>query len=1340
MCFYNLSKLAGFQHFPALQSMCIIAQDIDEIEALEACPSLEKLWICETGVTRIKNLQHLTELRELYLYGNRIQRIEGLDYCQKLEKLWLSDNGISVLENLQRLSKLKVLHMGNNKIMSVGDALDENTNIEELNISGNLISSFREVLFFARLPKLTSLCLSDPNFADNPICSLCNYQTHVIYHLPKLRWLDTLEVTEESRRIINSTVMKKRMYYNMRIRTIKRNTNFLLKLLDVRTGTEQSRIEADVRCLVERVKKVQKRYDDHLLESPAANSTQPTSLAKVLSDAKYRLRQFVEIKTRTLNRLHLHKDQVHLQIIQQSDMAIRKLLLELETGGNVRFEDGHRDDPWMQECDELISTFLTRGRDADDNKRVQVHRVSRLHNRFLKNNFESKLNQRPDIERESFRYLSFQSHDENFEDLFSVIEYGFPDENVTQLHNYLDWEDFGAEENLGEVQGPRKKLRQALLVKAYTLDSAQSLDVLAMLHANSPALQNKDCIYQDLPGKLSSMDDTEPRRKYVFTDRHLLLPEFFVEYSVETDLDRLTTKAEKVMMNMAFSNKLAQAGMPGHFMDAIKKLPESASVNPGVHDMSLPTIEAQYPEVKITEDLVIFPRASFASPLPSNPAVVQFLNLTNSSQKTIDNCAAFVHITILKLSNCGLKSVPPLAFPKLEKLDLSFNSITTLDKLVVKDVNLQHLDVAGNLIEDRGGLSALYELANSLTVLDTRFNGVCKSKSYRRYICQKLPNIQRLDGILCKPKEEESHANMDLKAIIDHASTQPHLFRPLSVRTQTGYGFSAAQNEYWRLAHCPHLHESVMVEAITTLELDGCYLFDLNALPDGLVNLRWASFRNNSIRDVSKLAQYPLLEELSLENNEIESIDPLTALTGLIKLDVSINRISSIDCAREFQSLMLLSLENNSIRSLRPLTELPTLMEFYCGNNSIEDLLSIFPLKELPRLIILDFTGNAVCHLENYRLFTIYHLARLKILDGTGIALKEQNAAREAYLGKLTIELLGEKVGHLTFKNISELDLRNCKIREIDCFAGFDFRNLRKLTFDNNLLTNIDCFVGLTGLRYLSLNNNKLERLLSTDQPAPMTMGNGMMRLDTPEYGRQFVRTLLPNLEELHLGHNVISRIADLALYRLSHLKLLYLPGNRISKVDGLDHMTNLIELVLDKNQIKAAEPSSFVSLINLRELHVKENRIKTLSHFDCLPNLQHLNLSSNRVHDINEIEKMKLPSLLKLSLGSNAVARKQMYRPCIVLRFPHILAIDSKEVLPDERMRAESYFMEQCVMREDNSPMTKLAAQSGHLGPNSSNSNACSTQNLNGMNKLPIKITSVVLDGELWRRTYCHS
>lgn len=49
----------------------------------------------------------------------------------------------------------------------------------------------------------------------------------------------------------------------------------------------------------------------------------------------------------------------------------------------------------------------------------------------------------------------------------------------------------------------------------------------------------------------------------------------------------------------------------------------------------------------------------------------------------------------------------------------------------------------------------------------------------------------------------------------------------------------------------------------------------------------------------------------------------------------------------------------------------------------------------------------------------------------------------------------------------------------------------------------------------------------------------------------------------------------------------------------------------------------------------------------------------------------MKLPSINEISLGGNAVCRKQLYRIALLIRFPHVSMIDSIEVRNEERQRA---------------------------------------------------------------------
>lgn len=82
-----------------------------------------------------------------------------------------------------------------------------------------------------RLPNLKMLSLYDPHFGENPICTLSNYQTYMLYHLKSICKLDTLHLSDEAKVFAESTYMRKKMYYNMRIKTIERHFSTLSKLV-----------------------------------------------------------------------------------------------------------------------------------------------------------------------------------------------------------------------------------------------------------------------------------------------------------------------------------------------------------------------------------------------------------------------------------------------------------------------------------------------------------------------------------------------------------------------------------------------------------------------------------------------------------------------------------------------------------------------------------------------------------------------------------------------------------------------------------------------------------------------------------------------------------------------------------------------------------------------------------------------------------------------------------------------------------------------------------------------------------------------------------------------------
>ena len=86
---------------------------------------------------------------------------------------------------------------------------------------------------------------------------------------------------------------------------------------------------------------------------------------------------------------------------------------------------------------------------------------------------------------------------------------------------------------------------------------------------------------------------------------------------------------------------------------------------------------------------------------------------------------------------------------------------------------------------------------------------------------------------------------------------------------------------------------------------------------------------------------------------------------------------------------MQLSLEDNKISTIQGLVSLPNLMELYLANNLIENLKEIINLMDQPKLIILDISGNTFCKDPSYRIYTLYHLKKLKVLDGISIDVNE---------------------------------------------------------------------------------------------------------------------------------------------------------------------------------------------------------------------------------------------------------------------------------------------------------------------------------------------------------------
>jgi len=80
-----------------------------------------------------------------------------------------------------------------------------------------------------------------------------------------------------------------------------------------------------------------------------------------------------------------------------------------------------------------------------------------------------------------------------------------------------------------------------------------------------------------------------------------------------------------------------------------------------------------------------------------------------------------------------------------------------------------------------------------------------------------------------------------------------------------------------------------------------------------------------------------------------------------------------------------------------------------------------FFLNKLPKLIILDISGNEI---SRERQYIIYHLKKkLKVLDGISIEQLEIQQSNEMFAGRLTDEILESRCSTNYFTDVRELDI-----------------------------------------------------------------------------------------------------------------------------------------------------------------------------------------------------------------------------------------------------------------------------------------------------------------------------
>ena len=390
-CFQEIRfSMPSCRWFTGLQEIWLIRMScVKGMKDLKYCTSLRVVTISHCSIQKMEGLSDCVRLERLHLQGNAIRKIEGLERCVELKTLWLDDNEIEILDGLTNLTNLENFSIANNKIDQIGQALDGNSQLKQLNFSGNRFGSFQDILSLVRLSQLTHLKFGDPHNGECPVCHLANYQTYVLYNVPQIRSLDGLIVSDATKRLAEATFLKKKMYYNMRIKTIKRNLSDAIRQISTMERESVNKAEETAVRVHNLLANCERREHEWSASKAPPNAR---ALSNELRAKRSKMEYALRMQRESIRELRDQKRLVEREATTMTQEMISRLIVELETGGNIRLEDGKPTNVWYNSCVDLVRSRFS----SDDFKSLgitdaRVRRVTRIHNRFLRNRFEWRM-------------------------------------------------------------------------------------------------------------------------------------------------------------------------------------------------------------------------------------------------------------------------------------------------------------------------------------------------------------------------------------------------------------------------------------------------------------------------------------------------------------------------------------------------------------------------------------------------------------------------------------------------------------------------------------------------------------------------------------------------------------------------------------------------------------------------------------------------------------------------------------------------------------------------------------------------------------------------------------
>lgn len=390
------------------------------------------------------------------------------------------------------------------------------------------------------------------------------------------------------------------------------------------------------------------------------------------------------------------------------------------------------------------------------------------------------------------------------------------------------------------------------------------------------------------------------------------------------------------------------------------------------------------------------------------------INILDLSRNQISNLYflqnSLPNLTELYLNGNNITEVPKHIFEnqsQLKKLDLSMNRIQIIEQYSLSLINLQYLNIEGNL------LAGIIQ------------KNVFSPARYLRFLDLSNFSITKID--------ESAFIDLPVLARLNLSNNHIETMDPNNFKgVDNMYSLDLSHNNLTQLS----FNKSILTNNLKALYLNNNKLTNISILFVNICKLLYLDVSNNNLSDLKAIGAdiFPNLTALHLANNKIKTFNnPRTnSLKTLIDLGLSSNEISDINLSY-FKELMSVDLSNNNLTYLNS--------TLFRNNEYLQSL-------DISRNNITDLPPGTFQFMKNLKFLNLSsnYLTKLRFGSLKGLHKTEVLDLSKNYISELDVDVFHECDELKTLI----VDYNHIKTFDVERLILVSLRKLRTLSLGGN--------------------------------------------------------------------------------------------------------------------------------------------------------------------------------------------------------------------------------------------------------------------------------------------------